>query len=184
MRSHRHPFRLGKVNQNHHKNSKRNHAGSHLFQLSTMSWSQSGCMSADSRIVTMENFIKIKIQNNNYRNTKSISPLSIHYTCGALRYLMKALPLPERFPTWNKVCINGIHKMQCKYQGVSSADIAFANSRNFIKFMTAFQLPVISEWLGGYLLLSFIALTYFAKAYFPKSWTSTQIIDIWALTLN
>lgn len=45
--------------------------------------------------------------------------------------------------------------MWCKYQGVSSTDIAFDNSYNFNKFMTAFQLPVISEWMGGYLLLSF-----------------------------
>lgn len=74
--------------------------------------------------------------------------------------------------------------MWCKYQGVSSTDIAFDNSNNFIKFMTAFQLPVISESVGGYLLLSFKTLMYFAKPYFPKFWTSTQSVNKGAFTLK
>lgn len=114
IHSHKQLFRLGKVKQSHKKNSKTNRAGSRLLQLSTVSWSENGCTTADSRIVTMEHFTKIKIQNNNYSNIdKSISPLPIHYTCGALRYWWRNCHCQKGFSTWNKAWINRNHEIWC-----------------------------------------------------------------------
>lgn len=51
---------------------------------------------------------------------KSISLLPMHYAYGTLRYLMKALSLPERFSIRNKALVNSWDATQM--------DIAFANS--------------------------------------------------------
>jgi len=126
----------------------------------------------------------MKIKNNNYNNTdKSISPLPIHYTCGALRYLMKALPLPERFSTWNKVWTNRIHKMWCKYPGMSSIDVAFSNSLHQIY-------DCISDpsnfWVTGWVSASqFCSINVFCKSllskilkFYPKHWHSGTYIKL------